>query len=132
MLIARAADRRPIAFERRLQDFQARGGREFHELGARIDEEIDERKMALAEGIDLIRPINCARLSLHGGFLLGGRSPSLVTGRIARPVRVRHFKFQQRPAQPPFPKQMFLATREGDDDGYYVPLLKGPGFGNSA
>jgi hypothetical protein len=55
MLIARAADRRPIAFERRLQDFQARGGREFHELGARIDEEIDERKMALAEGIDLIR-----------------------------------------------------------------------------
>ena len=48
--------------------------------------------MALGEGIDLVRPIDCARLSFHGGSLLGERSPWLVTGRIAQPVRSRRFQ----------------------------------------
>jgi hypothetical protein len=42
MLIALAADGRPIVFEHRLQALQARGGCEFHQLGAGIHEEIDE------------------------------------------------------------------------------------------
>ena len=67
MLIALAADRRPIIFEHRLTDSQARGDGEFHQLGARIDEEIDEGQMALCEGIDLVRSIDCARLSFYGG-----------------------------------------------------------------
>jgi hypothetical protein len=60
MLIARAADRRSILFKHCLQDLQARGDREFHQLGAGIDEEIDERQMPLGGGIDLVRPIDCA------------------------------------------------------------------------
>jgi hypothetical protein len=91
MLLALTADRRPIVFEHRLQDLQARGDCEVHQLGAGIHEEIDEGQMALGEGIDLVRPIDCARLSFHGGSLLGGRSPWLVTGRIAQPVRSRRF-----------------------------------------
>jgi hypothetical protein len=49
MLIALAADCRPIVFEHRLQDLQARGDREFHQLGAGIHEKIDEGQMALGE-----------------------------------------------------------------------------------
>ena len=92
MLIALTADRGPIVFEHRLKDLQARRNREFQQLGAGIHEEIDEGQMTLSEGIDLVRPIDCARLSFHGGSLLGGRSPWLVTGRIARPVRSRRFQ----------------------------------------
>ena len=84
-----AADRRPIRFEHRREDLQARRDGELHQLGPRIDEEIDERQMALGRGIDLVRPIDCARLSFHGGSLLAGFRPGLVTGRIARPVRSR-------------------------------------------
>ena len=50
---ALAADRRPIVFEHRLEDLQARGDGEVHQLGAGIDEDIDEWQMALGEGIDL-------------------------------------------------------------------------------
>jgi len=35
----------------------------------------------------------CARLSFHGGSLLAGFRPGLVTGRIARAVRSRRFQF---------------------------------------
>jgi hypothetical protein len=67
MLIPRPADRRPIVFEHRVEHLQAGGDGELHQLGPRIDEEIDERQVALAQGIDLVRPIDCARLSFHGG-----------------------------------------------------------------
>jgi hypothetical protein len=50
-----------------MEHFETGGHGELHELGPRIDEEIDERQMALAGGIDLVRPIDCARLSFHGG-----------------------------------------------------------------
>jgi hypothetical protein len=45
--------------------------------------------MALGEGIDLVRPIDCARLSFHGGSLLAGFRPGLVTTRLPRAVRSR-------------------------------------------
>jgi len=48
-------------------------------------------QMALGEGIDLVRPIDCARLSFHGGSCWAAFA-WLVTGRIARPVRSRPFK----------------------------------------
>ena len=80
-----------------------------HQLGPRIDEEIDEGQMALERGINLVRPIDCARLSFHGGSLLGGRSPWLVTGRIARPVRSRRFQISTTTGTTP------LAGRKGFD-----------------
>ena len=67
MRVARAADRRAIRFEHRVEDFQTGRDGELHSLGTRIDEEIDEGQVALARGIDLVRPIDCARLSFHGG-----------------------------------------------------------------
>ena len=63
---------------RTVKDLQAGSDRELPQLGASIHEEIDQWQMALGEGIDLVRPIVCARLSFHGGSLLGGRSPWLV------------------------------------------------------
>jgi hypothetical protein len=47
MLVPRAADRRPIRFEHRSEDLQARGNGEIHQLGSSIDEEIDQWQMAL-------------------------------------------------------------------------------------
>ena len=49
MLIARAADRRPILFEHGREDAQARPNGELHELGAGIDEEINEGQMTLSD-----------------------------------------------------------------------------------
>ncbi len=67
MLVRRPADRCAIRFEHRLEHFQAGRGGELHQLGTGIDEEIDEGQMALEGRIDLVRPIDCARLSFHGG-----------------------------------------------------------------
>src|SRR5256885_6163301 len=44
--------------------------------------------MALGR-IDLVGPIDCVRLSLHGGSLLAGFRPGLVTTRLPRAVRSR-------------------------------------------
>jgi hypothetical protein len=95
MLVARTADRRPIVFEHRGKDFQTGRDGELHQLCAGIDQEINERQMALVGRIDLVRPIGCARLSFHGGSCWRAFRPGLVTGRIARPVRSRRLKFQQ-------------------------------------
>ena len=89
MLVRRPADRCAIRFEHRLEHFQAGRGGELHQLGTGIDEEIDEGQMALEGRIDLVRPIDCARLSFHGGSCWRALRPGLVTGRIARPVRSR-------------------------------------------
>ena len=89
VLVPRAAEGRPIRFEHRGEDLQARRDGQFHQLGSGIDEEIDEGQVALGGGLDLVRLIDRARLSCHGGSLLAGFRPGLVTGRIARPVRSR-------------------------------------------
>jgi len=47
MLIPRAADRRPIVFEHRVEHLQTGCDGEFHQLGACIDEEIDKGEVAL-------------------------------------------------------------------------------------
>ena len=67
MLIPRSADRGPIVFEHRVKHLQAGRDGELHQFGPCIDEEIDEREVALAWGINLVRRIDCARLSFHGG-----------------------------------------------------------------
>ena len=77
MLIPRTTDRRAIFFEHRRQDPHARRDRELDELRPCINEQIDKRQMALLRGIDLVGPIDCARLSFHGGSLLAGSSPWL-------------------------------------------------------
>src|SRR5207247_1791515 len=89
MLITRTADRRPIFFEHRGEDLQARCHRKLHQLRPHINEQINERQMALGWRIDLVGPIDCARLSLHGGSLLAGFRPGLVTTRLSRAVRSR-------------------------------------------
>ena len=60
-----------------VKDLQARRDGELHQLGSRIDEEIDERADGAGGGFDLVRPIDCARLSFHGGSLLAGFRPGL-------------------------------------------------------
>src|SRR5713101_9120086 len=45
--------------------------------------------MAWGWRIDLVGPIDCVRLSLHGGSLLAGVRPRLVTTRLPRAVRSR-------------------------------------------
>src|SRR2546427_5244940 len=62
--------------------------RELHQLRPRIDEQINEWEMALGR-IDLVGPIDCVRLFLHGGSLLVGFRPGLVTTRLPRAVRSR-------------------------------------------
>ena len=91
MLIPWAANGRPILLQHRVEHLESGRHGELHQLGTGIDEEIDEGQMALTRGIDLVRPIDYARLSLHGGSLLAGSCPGLVTSRIARPVRSRRF-----------------------------------------
>ena len=46
-----------------------------HQLGPHIDQDINERQMALEAGIDLASPIDCARLSFHGGCFAVRLSP---------------------------------------------------------
>jgi hypothetical protein len=47
VLVPRPADRRAIRFEHCLENFQAGRYGKLHELGTCIDEQIDERQMAL-------------------------------------------------------------------------------------
>jgi hypothetical protein len=89
MLIARTAQGRPILFEHGGEHLQARCHGELHQLRPRIHEQVNERKMALGRQIDLVGPIDYARLSLHGGSLLSGSRPGLVTTRVPRAVRSR-------------------------------------------
>ncbi|MGH3523482.1 MAG: hypothetical protein ACRDU4_11815, partial [Mycobacterium sp.] len=88
MCVPDATQGRAIFFQHRGEYLQPGVDRQLEELGPRIDEQINKREMAL-RGIVLVRPIDCARLSFHGGSLLAGFRPGLVTGRIARPVRSR-------------------------------------------
>ena len=75
MLIARTADRRPILFEHRGEDLQARGDGELHQLGPRIDEEIDERQMALASVNRLGGTDRLCETLVSWRLLVGGLSP---------------------------------------------------------
>ena len=60
-----------------MQDLQARGDREFHQLGAGIHEEIDEGQMALGE-VNRLGPTDrlCETL-VSWRLLVGGLSPWL-------------------------------------------------------
>jgi transposase len=113
VLIAGTADGRPIVFEHRLEDLQAGRDGELHQPGARIDEEINKGQMALNRGIDLVRPIDCGRLSFHGGSLLGGFRLGLVTGRLARPVRSRRFQISTATGTSPKLKAVKLSQLKG-------------------
>jgi hypothetical protein len=110
MLIAGPADRRPIFFEHRGEDLQARGHRELHQLRPRIHEQIHEREVALGWRIDLVRPIDCVRLSLHGGSLLAGFRPGLVTTRLPRAVRSRRSQISTATGKSPSQTRLFLAS----------------------
>ena len=80
MLIALAADRRPIVFEHRLKDLQTRGDGEFHQLGAGIHEEIDEWQMALGE-VNRLGPTDRLCETLVSWRLLVGRAFALASHR---------------------------------------------------
>ena len=100
MRIPRPTDRDPIVFQHGLEHFQAGRHNQLLELGLRINEDIDQRKVPWRRGYRLATARDCARLLLHGGSLLGGLHLGFVTGRIARPVKSRRFKFQQLEGHP--------------------------------
>src|SRR5829696_4775059 len=60
--------------------------------------------MALERGIDLVRAIDYARLSFHGGSCWRALRPGLVTGRIARPVRSRRVQISTATGTSPVPE----------------------------
>jgi hypothetical protein len=66
MLVAPAADRGPILFKHRFQHFQARSNHELGQLGARVNQQIDQRQMPGFRFLCLRNGVDCARL-LHGG-----------------------------------------------------------------
>ena len=89
MLVPRTADRRSVFLEHRREHLPAGGDGELQQRRARIDEQIDERQLALGLGITLVGLIDCARRSLPGGSFLAGLRPGLVTTRVSRAVRSR-------------------------------------------
>ena len=92
MRIPRPTDRDPIVFQHGLEHFQTGRHNQLLELGLRINEDIDQRKVPWRRGYRLATVRDCARLLLHGGSLLGGLHLGFVTGRIARPVKSRHLQ----------------------------------------
>ena len=95
MRIPWPTDGGPILFQHGFEYLQARRDDQRLELGLRINEDIDQRQVPWRRGYRLATARDCARLLLHGGSLLGGLHLGFVTGRIARPVKSRRFKFQQ-------------------------------------
>ena len=95
MRIPWPTDGGPILFQHGFEYLQARRDDQLLELGLRIHEEIDQRQVLWRRGYRLATARDCARLLLYGGSLLGGLHLGFVTGRIARPVTSRRFKFQQ-------------------------------------
>ena len=95
MRIPWPTDGGPILFQHGFEYLQARRDDQLLELGLRINEDIDQRQVPWRRGYRLATARDCARLLLHGGSLLGGLHLGFVTGRIARPVKSRRFKFQQ-------------------------------------
>ena len=103
MRIPWPTDGGPILFQHGFEYLQARRDDQRLELGLRINEDIDQRQVPWRRGYRLATARDCARLLLHGGSLLGGLHLGFVTGRIARPVKSRRFKFQQLLGHPPGP-----------------------------
>jgi hypothetical protein len=85
MLVAPAADRSPILFEHGFQHFQARADHELRQLGARIDQQIDQRQVPDLGILGLYNGGDCARL-LHGGSFRCGLCRGLPTSRLTRPA----------------------------------------------
>ena len=105
MRIPWPTDGGPILFQHGFEYLQARRDDQLLELGLRINEDIDQRQVTWRRGYRLATARDCARLLLHGGSLLGGLHLGFVTGRIARPVKSRRFKFQQLLGHPLSPPQ---------------------------
>ena len=101
MRIPWPTDGGPILFQHGFEYLQARRDDQLLELGLRINEDIDQRQVPWRRGYRLATARDCARRLLHGGSLLGGLHLGFVTGRIARPVKSRRFKFQQLLGHPP-------------------------------
>ena len=109
MRIPWPTDGGPILFQHGFEYLQARRDDQLLELGLRITEDIDQRQVPWRRGYRLATARDCARLLLHGGSLLGGLHLGFVTGRIARPVKSRRFKFQQLLGHPRLPALWVVA-----------------------
>jgi hypothetical protein len=77
MLVPRPAERGPIGFEHRRQDLQVRRDGQLHQLGSRIDEQIDEGQVALRGGLDLGATDRLCETLVSWRLLVGGLSPWL-------------------------------------------------------
>ena len=109
MRIPWPTDGGPILFQHGFEYLQARRDDQLLELGLRINEDIDQRQVPWRRGYRLATARDCARLLLYGGSLLGGLHLGFVTGRIARPVKSRRFKFQQLLGHPPWRGFVYVA-----------------------
>ena len=108
MRIPWPTDGGPILFQHGFEYLQARRDDQLLELGLCINEDIDQRQVPWRRGYRLATARDCARLLLHGGSFLGGLHLGFVTGRIARPVKSRRFKFQQLLGHPLAPRDALL------------------------
>ena len=126
MCIPGPAHSGPIFFQHGLEHLQARRHDQLLELGLRINEDIDQRKVPWRRGYRLATARDCARLLLHGGSLLGGFHLGFVTGRIARPVKSRRLQISTaRGTSPPSLSECQEAVRalirvRGWDNADYI------------
>ena len=104
----------PILFQHGFEYLQARRDDQLLELGLRINEDIDQRQVPWRRGYRLATARDCARRLLHGGSLLGGLHLGFVTGRRARPVKSRRFKFQQLLGHPQYIHQTRCLRPHGE------------------
>ena len=88
MRIPRAAERRAILLQHRVEHAEARADHQLEEFGFRIDQEFHERQGPDGGRFNSSDRTGYARL-LHGGSLLAGLRPGLVTTRVPRAVRSR-------------------------------------------
>ena len=88
MRIPRPAQRRAILLQHRVEHAEARADHQLEEFGFRIDQEVNERQGPDGGRFNSSDRTGYARL-LHGGSLLAGLRPRLVTTRVPRAVRSR-------------------------------------------
>ena len=88
MRIPRPAQRRAILLQHRVEHAEARADHQLEEFGFRVDQEVNERQGPDGGRFNSSDRTGYARL-LHGGSLLAGLRPRLVTTRVPRAVRSR-------------------------------------------
>ena len=103
MLVAGTAGGRAIIFQYLLQHLEPGRNGQFHQLRPRVDEEIHERQVALALGLQLGAADRlCETFVSWRLSFCEAHASGLVTSRITRPVRSRRLQFSTAIGTSPF------------------------------